>query len=569
MVRIQNIKMEKIIIVCLLVLSFPIMLLSQGVPQLLVQNVPMEDSIHLATDIYLPSSEGTFPTILYLLPYDRRTQERQQFCQFLVSRGYAVVIQNPRGKFGSEGEYMPFIDELKDFRQTLEWTLEQNWCNGNIGVFGSSSSSYNAQLLASTQHPSIKAIVNNSGLTNLDELFFPGGAFRLNTLLPWLHYFYKEKQVLPDQWSAIFKETPLSEQMDWDTYLLYRMARQSVATHRIKTPVLHITGWNDVVYRQTFFLYKDIRRFNSSVPQHLIIGPWEHNYDHNTTTFGEVDFGQESVLSSTAFRRRVANWFDHFVKGSPLPVSDKHELFIMGLNQWIDIPTYPAPERETVRFYFQDEGKLGLEAPENESSYTYVFDPEDPVPTYGGVNSHLFPKESGPRNQARFLSRKDIIAFESDTLSEDIYILGEMKAVLFASSDAVDTDFTAKLMVRGPDSTYRIIEDGIIRASNRNTRLSKEWLEEGEIYEMEIDLGFSGIEIRAGEQLVLHISSSNFPKYNVNHNVRESSLEAIYFEKANQRIYAGGRNASYLSLTTVPKSFIEQYLRPKGLQINK
>ncbi len=561
--------MKKQIALLLIVLSFPIILCAQGVPQLLTQNVPMQDSIHLATDIYLPSSEGSFPTILYLLPYDRRTQERQQFCQFLVSRGFAVVIQNPRGKFGSEGEYLPFIDELKDFQQTLDWTLEQTWCNGNIGLYGSSSSSYNAQLLASTRHASIKAIVNHSGLTKTDELFFPGGAFRLNTLFPWLNHFYKGKQVSSGQWEAIFKEAPVSEHMDWDTYLLYQMARQSVGTHKIKVPILHITGWNDVVYRQTFFLFKDVKHFNPSVDQHLIIGPWEHNYDHTNTTFGEVDFGGESVLSSTAFRRKVADWFDHYVNGSFLPVPDKHEFFVMGLNQWIDIPTYPVHESERLRFYLQEKGQLGIESPEKEQAYTYVFDPENPVPTYGGVNSHLFPEESGPRDQSRFLEREDILAFESDTLSEDLYILGDMKVVLFASSDAPDTDFTAKLMAKRANGQYRIIEDGIIRASNRNTHLSKEWLEPQEVYEMEIDLGFSGIEIKAGEQLVLHISSSNFPKYNVHHNLKEHPLEAIHFEKANQTIYAGGRNASYLSLTTVPKSFIEQYLRPKGMNINK
>lgn len=560
--------MKKKIIICLVILSFPLVLISQGIPQLLTENVRMEDSVHLATDIYLPSSEGVFPTILYLLPYDRRTQERQQFCQYLVSRGFAVVIQNPRGKFGSEGTYLPFIDELKDFQQTLEWALEQSWCNGDIGIYGSSSSSYNAQLLASTQHPSIKAIVNHSGLTQLDELFFPGGAFRLNTMMPWLNYFYLGNRVPWDQWDAIFKKAPLSDEMEWETYLLYQMSQQSVKAHKIKTPVLHITGWNDVVYRQTFFLYNDIREFNVSVPQQLVIGPWEHNYDHSTTQFGEVDFGNESVLSASSFQRRVADWFDRHVKNIGMPLTAQHELFIMGMNQWIDIPDFPPAEGQTVKFYLQKDHQMGAEQPEGEQAYEYIFDPENPVPTFGGVNSHLFPKESGPRNQSRFLDREDIIAFESDTLEEDMYILGEMKMVLFASSDAPDTDFTAKLMIKTSDGTYRIVEDGIIRASNRNTRRSKEWLEKDEIYEMLIDLGFAGIEIKAGEQLVLHISSSNFPKYNVNHNIKVNPLETGTFQKAKQTIYAGGRNASYLMVDTIPKAFIQRYLRPKGLNIN-
>jgi predicted acyl esterase len=562
--------MDKRIVSSLLFFIFSFVAWGQGVPQLLTQNIPMGDSVHLATDIYIPSSEGTFPTILYLLPENRRAQERQQFCQFLVSRGFAVVIQNPRGKFGSEGNYQPFIDELKDFRQTLEWTLEQDWCNGKIGVFGSEVSSYNAQLLASTQHPAIKAIVNHSGLTKLDAFFFSGGVFRLNTIMPWLNALYLDKKFSPDQWEAIFKEVPLSENMEWETYLLYRMAQQSVPGHKIKTPVLHITGWNDLTYRQTFFLHQDIKHFNASVPQHLLVGPWDHpDRFGSSTVVGDLDFGREGIFSSSAFQRRVADWFDHYVNEIPIPMLGQHEFFVMGLNQWVDIPAYPVPEREVLRFYLQENGELGPEAPEQEQSYSFVFDPENPVPSYGGVNSPFFPEKSGPRNQSRFLAREDIIAFESDTLSEDTYILGEMKVVLFASSDVPDTDFTAKLMIKRDSNDYRIIEDGIIRVANRNTLMSKEWLEKDNIYRMEIDLGISGIEIKAGEQLVLHVSSSNFPKYNVNHNVKENPLETSRFQKANQTIYAGGRSASYLSVTTVPKSFIQEHLRLKELQINK
>ncbi len=552
--------MRKNIVIFLVLFNLPLFIFSQGVPQLLVANVPMEDSVHLATDIYLPSSQGKFPTILYLLPYDRRTRERQQFCQFLVSRGYAVVIQNPRGKFGSQGKYLPFIDELKDFEQTLEWVLNQGWCSGEIGIFGSSSSSYNAQLLASTQNPSIKAIINHSGLTDIDQLFFPGGAFRLNTMFPWLNYFYLEKRVPWDQWDDIFKKAPLAEQMEWDTYLLHQMARKSVATHRVKVPVMHITGWNDIVYRQSFFLYEDIKHFNASVPQHMMVGPWEHNYNHSQTSFGDVDFGPESILSYRDFRINIANWFDRYLKGINVPVG-QHQFFIMGMNKWVYVPTFPIQEAQAHIFFLDAENQMIDSLPSSENTYSYIFDPEDPVPTFGGVNSHLFPKESGPRDQTRFIEREDVISFQTDTLSEELYILGEMKVVLFASSDVPDTDFTAKLMVQQTDGVLRIIEDGIIRASNRNSRLSKEWLEKDEVYRFEIDLGYTGIELKPKERLVLHISSSNFPKYNVNHNFKKDPLEAMDFQKANQTIYTGGEHSSYLSITTVPKEFIQQHVK--------
>ena len=312
----------------------------------------MEDSIHLATDIYLPSSDGTFPTILYLTPFDRRDRQRQQFCQFLVSRGFAVLIQNPRGLFGSEGDFRPFVKEAKDFEQTLEWALSQSWCNGDIGLYGHSLSGYNAQLLASTQHPAIKAVVNQSGITRTDELFFPGGAFRLNTIMPLLKEVFDHESLPPDEWKTTFNEVPLSEKMVEEVYSLYQMSRPSIPAHRIKVPTLQLSGWNDWAYRHTFFLYNDIKKFNASVPQHLVIGPWEHQHEPASAMVGSIDFGNASLMSATAYQRKVANWFEHYVSGKPNPVPTRHQFFIMGLNQWVDIPNFPPEESESIQFLF-------------------------------------------------------------------------------------------------------------------------------------------------------------------------------------------------------------------------
>jgi len=527
---------------------------------LFVEQVPMADSIHLATDIYLPSSEGAFPTILYLLPQNRRDRDRQQFCQYFIRQGYAVVIQNLRGKYGSEGEYLPFIDDLKDFKQTLEWVLEQDWCDGRIGLYGHFSSAYNAQLLASTQHPAIKALVSHSGLTKTDELFFPGGAFRLNTMYPWLESVYLEKQTPKDKWDDIFKTTPLYKTMGWDPYLLYQMARKSAPAHRIRVPVLQFTGWNDVAYRHAFYLYEAIHRFYPSTQQRLVIGPWADNYEFAGTRVGEVDFGAQSVLSYREYLDGIVRWFDHHIKGESIVLPDHHRIFMMGMNRWLNVPAYPIPESSSQRFYFRSNGQLAEEAEDELSTFTYAFDPEDPVPTYGGVNSPFFPEVNGPRDQSRFVEREDVLAFETKPLEDTLYILGKMKVVLFAGSDAPDTDFTAKLMVKKPEGMLRIIEDGIIRASHRNSRLSKEWLDENATYRMEIDLGYSGIEIRPGEQLVVHISSSNFPKYYVNHNLKDDPLRAFNYQKANQKVYAGGRFASYLEVETAPVKFVLQHL---------
>ena len=533
----------------------------QGIPQLLTQSILTVDSVELATDIYLPSSEGSFPTILFITPIDRRDKDQQQFCQFLVNRGFAVVIQNPRGKFGSGGSFQAFTKNTDDLEQTLEWTLAQNWCNDQIGLYGNALSSYYAQQLASLQHPALKALVVHSGISRTDEFLFPGGSFRLDTAYPLLNEIKDKDSLSNSELENLFTEWPLAGKMDWKAYSLFQMAQASVLTHKIKTPTLHINGWNDWTYRQTFFLYNDIKKFNASVPQHMVLGPWEHQHEPASAMVGPIDFGNESLMSATAFQRKVANWLEYYVSGKPIPVPTRHEFFMMGLNKWIDIPHFPPEESKSLQFYLQKDTLLGPEPPEEELTYEYDYDPENPTPSLGGVNSHYFPDRNGPMDQSLSLEREDVLTFESDTLSENLYIFGAIKTVLFVSSDVPDTDFCAKLLVKRENGQYRIIEDGIIRAANRNTRLSKEWLEKEKTYRLEIDLGYSAIEIKAGEQLVLQISSSNFPKYNVNHNVKVNSLETTKLQKAHQTIHAGGENASFLSVTTVPETFVQQYLQ--------
>lgn len=527
------------------------------------EKIVATDAVELMADIYLPAGEGPFPVIYWTSPYGIRNRHRQHFSDFLRQNGYAVVMQNMRGKHGSGGRFSPFLRELEDLDVVLHWILKQEWCSGSIGIYGSSSSSYSGQHLASTGHPAIKALVNVSGLTSTRQLFFPGGAFRLNTLYPWLTYFYKENRIPRDQWDQRFRQLPVSSGFDWEPVLLRQMAAGNVNIAGIQAPVLHITGWNDVVYRHSMMLHQGIQHFrNGSVSQKLIVGPWEHNYDGENTVSGTEDFGPASRFSVEAERQTILEWFDQHVKGR----AAHHEqspvrVFIMSLNEWREYDQWPPQEAQETIFYLSpqqeetlanQQGSLKIVPPAVENRLTFTYDPHNPVPTDGGVNSHIFPKTAGPRDQSRFAARPDVLFFASPALKKPLTVVGRMRVTLFAASTAPDTDFTAKLVAVRPSGEHRIIEDGIIRASYRHGGDIPRPIVPGEVVQYEIDLGWSAVQLASGERLGLHVSSSNFPKYDRNPNNGQDALLASDMQSAEQTIYFSRRYPSQISLSVLP-----------------
>ena len=526
--------------------------------------IPLSDGVHLQADLYLPEAEGAYPVALYAPPYSPNSTHRQHRAAYLAEHGYATVVLSPRGKFGSEGIYLPFIDETPDLLDALAWMLDQPWSDGRVGIYGSSSSSYSGQLLAATGHPAIRALVNHSGLTNSRDLFFPGGAFRLNTLYPWLSFIYLEERFAPDQWPGRFAQRPLAVGFPWAPGTLYRMAEGMVPVEQIQVPVLHLTGWNDVVYRHTIELYERIARSQGgAVPQALMVGPWMHNYNGEQTQFGDEDYGEVSVFSQEADLRSVVAWFDRYVKGMDNGLDEGVRLFVMGENRWLEAERWPVEGTTMQRWYLaaaEDgvggyDGQLVQEAPLGNGVAVYTYDPNDPVPTYGGVNSHLFPAEAGPLDQARFMERPDVLVFASSPLDQAQTLLGRLRVVLQASTDAPDTDFIAKLVVIRPDGYQRIVEDGIVRARYRQgyPRPAPD-LEPGEVYRFELDLGWTALHLDAGDRLALHIASSNFPKYDLNPNTGADPLQAVDFRPAHQTVHFSAAHPSYLDVEVLTEA---------------
>ncbi len=530
--------------------------------------IPMDDGALLLAEVYRPRRVSPVPFVFQWTPYN--AAQHAAFGEDLARAGYAVAVINARGKHGSEGDYLPFVDEEKDLLAALNWILEREWSQEAACLFGFSSQSYSAQLLAATGHPAIKTVINISGLTDVEELFFPGGAFRLDTIFPWLQFNYVERPLRSIRlWKRSFRALPLSSSFGWEPEVFQEMAKGSVKTEGIKIPVLHVTGWNDVVYRQTLFLYDQlVRRPVESRPfQKMILGPWMHNHmPGDRTTAGDEDFGPESPMSHADLSALVHRWCDRFLLGKENGIDQEPaiDVFVMGkgANKWRHESEWPPAGMKTRRLYLAPDhsgeeprvgGLLVHSPPAREAQSSFVFDPNHPVPTEGGVNSHIFEHNAGIKDQSRFNERSDVLVFTSPPLEEDWLFCGPMRVMLHAASSAVDTDFTAKLIEVRADAYERIIEDGIVRARFRVSRKTPQFLTPGKVEPFSIDLGSTALKIPAGSRLRLHISSSNFPKYDRNPNFRVDPFEAEELREATQTIFSSVERPSYVEFGILEK----------------
>lgn len=539
--------------------------------------IVMSDGAKLATDIYLPRREGRHPVVLIRTPYKKENMG-SLIAEFFAANGYAAVVQDTRGRFGSEGDFLPFIHERKDGLETLDWISEQDWSGDGIGVWGPSYLGYCGLILAISRHPALKTVINISGVGDIDPVIFPGGAFHLMAALPWA-LFMEGVDLRTVDLSELYRHVPLlkapssieteSRIMDMfaDTEIRERFGSELSIRDQLENigiPILHMTGLNDWIYRSTLEVYSAIRESQVSGEkvafQKLIIGPWYHDQQwEGGTRVGDEDFGPLAKMDVQQIRTLSLRWMDHWLKGKDDGLLEEPavDLFIMGKNAWSRERSWPPHDVVYRNWYLRSEkgaaslagdGKLSLEKNIGPGRDRFVFDPLDPVPTLGGVNFHFFPGQLGVRDQRPVEKRKDVLVYTSEPLADDLEIIGPIKAVLYVSTEGRDTDFTAKLVEVRPDGYARIIEDGIIRARYRHSRDNPEFLEPGQVYELTVDLGATAVLIRKGCRIRLEISSSNFPKYDRNPNTGEEPLQAVEFKKVTQTIHHSDRHPSRLVL---------------------
>lgn len=485
-----------------------------GTPTM-TEMVRMRDGARLVTDIYLPEGKGPWPAVVMRTPYTRKLE----YMDSLLKGGYAVVIQSIRGRFGSEGtERLVFLDdgwgENQDGYDCVEWVAKQQWCNGKIATVGASASGITQYLMAGSTPPSLKCQVVAVAAPSLYHYaVFPGGAFRLEQVKNWLA-------------GNSFDQKQLRVMIEHPSYdRLWQALDLTTRPEKVCVPILHIAGWYDTFLQGNLDAFTLLQRQGGTGAKgnhKIIVGPWGHGERKKIGAF-------EYPNSEQPKEPNLLAWLDHWVKGidNGVEKSPSVHYYTVGAigekdalgNEWRTSDVWPIPAVVTP-FYLHKDGFLSKEMPRETTTIgkSYVFDPKNPVPTVGGNNLTI---AKGPLDQRKVEQRKDVVIFETPVLQEPLEVTGRINVKLWASSTGKDTDFTAKLADVYPDGRSMNVCDGIIRARYRKFFENPELLVPGEIYEFEIDLWSTSIVFNKGHKIRLAISSSNYPRFDVNPNTGE------------------------------------------------
>lgn len=506
----------------------------------------MRDGVELAADLYLPRPEGRFSTIVIRTPYGKQGLSR--VAETFVQHDYAVVVQDVRGKYASGGTFTPFVNETNDGVDTLDWIARAAWSDGRVGMWGSSYLAMSGLLVAWHGHPALKAVFSNSGWDESAGINVSGGAVHIGLAIPWLLFEGGKTQRSLKQFDMdeLFFHKPLRdvfkiagvEMPAWIDERVPRANRRS-PTARVNVPVFHIAGWYDFVSPGSLAAWRAMRNA-SAAPQKLMIGPWIHDQVWGAETrVGELDAGPDARMGVDRILELALAWFDVHIRGVQHSIAPV-EVFILGENRWRTFADWPPPNTTTQRLYLAARRTLSARPAASASKDSYVFDPDQPVPTHGGANFHFFPN-TGIREQSEIERRSDVVGYTTTPLDRDVVIGGRVRAILHVSTEGRSTDFTAKLAYVTPEGKAFNIVDGIVRTKTVP----------GRIHEITIDLGEIAMRVPKGHRLRLDVSSSNFPKFDRNPNTGEDPFDAVEFRAVRQTIHHSRRLPSRVEIPII------------------
>jgi uncharacterized protein len=551
----------------------------------------MRDGTTLRADVYAPAEFGPYPCIVYRTPYGKTGRFGPGLlAESLAARGYIVVVQDIRGRFASEGEFVPFyvregrVDSEDGF-DSVQWAAALDGCTGRVGVLGSSYPAALAWELAPTRPPALQAMCVH-GMVGDSRGVSPGVA-RLSSAVPWhmldlgtdlnsrrglragppdlddayrLWEFERGKWL----WYLPLAEIPEARLGDmgphwrrWLTSLGEDVFGFHARCHSIETPIYHLGGWFDVAVRGVDLYRTMVADAPSETVrrrQKLLVGPWTHD-GLGASRVGDLDFGSEA---ETTFADESARWFDRWLKdaGNGIEEEPPVKLFVMGANRWRSEWEWPLARTEMTTLFLRSggnantpagDGRLAWRAPADEPADGFLYDPRDPVPTlYSGPYAYGAPFEQGVLDH-----RHDVLVYQSERLTKGVEVTGGVEVVLFAASSALDTDWTAKLVDVHPDGRAYNVSCGLVRARYRDSFEAPSVLEPERVYEYCIRLHPTSILFQAAHRIRLDISSSDFPNYDRNHNTGGNDWREAELRTARQRVFHDANRASHVRLPTV------------------
>lgn len=532
---------------------------------------PMRDGVRLSANIFLPAAKGRWPVLLIRTPYNKGPRLASGYNVFL-ERGYALVVQDVRGRYESQGVFRPLDQEGPDGEDTLIWIGRQPWCNGNIGMLGGSYAGIAQWQAAVRNPPYLKAIFPIvSGYDDyLDRFYSRGGGFKLGHRLMWIQENLRLPYFKAPQFGSFIYHLPLrtsdrlitgraidfyQDALDHPAYdAFWRRLSTRERLDRIHVPVFAAGGWFDNYAESDLEAWAALRRMGRSA--HVIVGPWAHNFGDRLP----IGFGPDAAVSIRALQ---LDWFDHWLKGldtiADLPPA---RIFTMGENRWQVLNSWPPEQTVPLVLYLDGQrpnsmygdGALAVRRPRKETHGVYIYDPRKPVPTLGGpvcCNSRAMPP--GPADQRSVEQRPDVLVYTTAPLDSDVEVTGVVRALLWVSTSAPDTDFMAKLVEVGVDDVPRNLTDGMLRLRYRRGLGRAEAVQPERTYPVEIDLGVTSHVFKAGTQIRLEVASSNFPRFDRNPNTGRPLADETELRTARQTVYHGGRRASMLILPVMKR----------------
>lgn len=557
------------------------------------RSVEMADGVALATDVYRPDDDAEHPVLVHRNPYDKSNAKSVGGLVFnplnAVEAGFVVVVQDVRGRFGSEGKWEPFEHEREDGYETVEWAARQPWSDGHVGIYGASYHGVTALQAAAADPPHLDAVFAYSTGCNYQQGFvYEGGAFELGFGLYWTLGLTRDEQrgvedlkvleTLADARAnpaAYAEKRPTAKTLPtdelasyWRTWLdhpeydeYWRDLDVGPAIAGVDTPVLHLSGWYDI-FLQGHLDLADRLHAEGNDHHRFVVGPWNH-VAYTTGTPSKVGnrlFGPDAGTGTGLMSDLALDWFGIWLVDDPDPeLGPSVRYFQMGRDEWRVSDKWP-PEHDPRRFYLHgaDGGADGLltgtlshaEPGADQSPDSYRYDPDDPVPSRGGRMHQPTLDRSGVRDQTPVMARDDVLAYASPRLTEPLAVAGPVECRLHVGCSQPDTDLVATLVDFEPSGYRANVADGVLRARYRNGTDEPAYLDPGTTYDVTVDMGAVAHTFGRGHQVGLAVTGSDFPRFDRNPSVRGPVAETDPddYVPADVRVFHDAERPSHLLL---------------------
>jgi hypothetical protein len=543
------------------------------------RRVPMRDGVTLATDVYLPAGDdgepvgAACPAVLIRMPYGIREPYAYMpaIGRYWARRGYPCVVQDVRGKYGSEGEWDPFRHEVDDGYDALEWTTHQTWCDGRVGMTGESYFGHTQWAAAASHHPALRCISPGDMGCDVYALLYEGGALALGSTALWACDQARRSYI---NWLRFdTRHLPLAEMADAAglssrlfTELIARPSRDEywreydfrdvLAT--VDVPVFLWSGWFDNMLTPTIDCWRGMEAADAEAgvegtarrSRWLTLGPTDHETSPDFSgAVGRIRLPEEprswdrvlgfmdAVLRDGHRAAGAAGASDH--AGTGFAATPRVRVYVTGAGRWREADEWPLPVSEPTPFYLSGDGtaapdgaaesagdvppavrtssgRLVPALPAAEPPDRYAYDPSDPPNWWEGNALWAAAKHLGDRRPLE--ERPDVLTYTGPVLAAPLEVVGPLGAVLWVSTTAPDTDFVISLVDVWPDDYVQLVQQGIRRLRYRHSDAEPVLADPGEVYRIEVSLAATGYLFAAGHRLRVEVASAEFDRWDRNPN---------------------------------------------------